>query len=122
VANHAYWLSDLEVRRGAAIGTIDVRSLGFGVGDPKPSGQKLGAGVLTGGTKVAIPYAEFSQTWGTTPKTAKRDALDVVAHNVTRVVIDVRRARVNCAAKLHITSNGPVKVVLAGCDRTVTRS
>jgi hypothetical protein len=122
VANHAYWLSGLTVRKEGRVGTIDVRSLGFGVGDPTPSGQKIGAGVLTGGTKAAIPYAQFSQTWGATPKTAKRNALDVVAHNVSRVVVDVPRAQVTCSAKVHITSDGPVQVVLAGCDRTIRRT
>lgn len=114
VANHAYWLSGVTVRKPGT-GTIDVRSEGFGVGDPKPSGEKYGAGVLTGGTKAAIPYLQFSQSWGAVPKTAKRDALDVVAHNVSRVVIDVKRARVDCQAKVHVTSDGPIKVILAGC-------
>src|SRR5947208_15838909 len=36
VADHAYWLSRLRVRdpKAAPTGTIDVRSHGFGVGDP----------------------------------------------------------------------------------------
>jgi pimeloyl-ACP methyl ester carboxylesterase len=117
VANHAYWLSGLTVRKDATIGTIDVRSEGFGVGDPTPSGEKLGAGALTGGTKVAIPYVQFSQSWGTPPKTAERDVLDVTATNVSRVVIDVRRAHVDCNANVHVTSDGPLKVILAGCSK-----
>lgn len=120
VADHAYWLSGITPRKTGAIGTIDVRSLGFGVGDPKPSGMKEGAGALTGGTKAAIPYVEFRQTWGPTPRTPKRDALDVVATNVSRVVVDVRRARVDCDATVHVKSDGPVRVVLAGCGRTVS--
>jgi hypothetical protein len=118
VADHAYWLSGLTVRKHGAIGTIDVRSQGFGVGDAKPSGEKLGAGALTGGTKVAIPYAQFSQTWSAVPKTAKRDSLDVTATNISRVVIAPQRAHVDCNAKVHVTSDGPVKVVLAGCHRS----
>ncbi|HVT22736.1 MAG TPA: alpha/beta hydrolase-fold protein [Mycobacteriales bacterium] len=122
VANHAYWLSGVTPRRAGAPGTIDVRSLGFGVGDPKPSGMRMGAGLLTGGTKAAIPYVEFRQTWGETPKTPKRDALAVAARNISRVVVDVRRARVDCAAAVHVTSDGPVKVVLSGCGRTIRAS
>ncbi len=122
VADHAYWLSGLAVGKAGAIGTIDVRSLAFGVGDPKPSGMKEGAGVLTGGTKVAMPFVQFSQTWGPAPKTRKLDALNVVAHNVSRVVIDVHRARVDCAALLHVRTDGPVAIVLAGCGRTVRAS
>jgi hypothetical protein len=120
VANHAYWLSGLAVRKHGAIGTIDVRSQGFGVGDPKPSGEKLGAGALTGGTKVAIPYVQFNQTWGAIPKTAKRDVLDVTATNISRVVIDVHRAHVDCDVKVHVKSDGPVTITLSGCDRTLT--
>ncbi|HVW79998.1 MAG TPA: hypothetical protein VHB69_03540 [Mycobacteriales bacterium] len=115
VADHAYWLSGLAVRKRGTTGTIDVRSLGFGSGDPAPSGEHYGAGVLTGGTKAAIPYVQFSQTWGPVPKTAKRDVLDVTATNIARVVIDVRRAHVDCNATVRLHSDGPTKVILAGC-------
>jgi hypothetical protein len=121
IADHAYWLSKVTPRRAGATGTIDVRSLAFGAGDPTPSGMKVGAGALTGGTKAAIPYVEFSQAWGKSPKTPKRDALDVVARNIARVVVDVHRARIDCHAKVHVNSDGPVRVVLGGCGRTVTR-
>ncbi|HWA65952.1 MAG TPA: hypothetical protein VG899_06230 [Mycobacteriales bacterium] len=117
VADHAYWLSGLKVSKPGAIGTIDVRSEGFAGGDPTPSGERYGAGVLTGGTKVAIPYVQFSQTWGAAPKTARRDVLDVAATNIARVVIDVRRAHVDCNAKVHLTSDGPVHVTLAPCSK-----
>jgi hypothetical protein len=119
VADHAYWLSDMSPRKAGSIATIDVRSGGFGVGDPKPSGMKEGAGALTGGTKAAIPYVEFSQTWGPAPKTSKRDVLSVVAANISRVVVDVRRARVDCHANVDVKSDGPIRVILAGCARTV---
>jgi hypothetical protein len=75
--------------------------------------------VLTGGEHVAIGYARLSQTWGAAPRTARRDALDVVAHNIARVVVDVHRARVDCNARVQVSSDGPLRVVLAGCDRTV---
>jgi pimeloyl-ACP methyl ester carboxylesterase len=119
IADHAYWLSGVTPRKAGHLATIDVRSRGFGVGDPKPSGMRVGAGALTGGTKAAIPYVELRQTWGPAPRTAKRNALDVVASNVARVVVDVRRARVGCGATVHVKTDGPVRVVLAGCHRTV---
>ncbi|HVX70830.1 MAG TPA: hypothetical protein VHA79_14190 [Mycobacteriales bacterium] len=119
VADHAYWLSDVTPRKAGAIGTIDVRSRGFGSGDPQPSGMKVGAGALTGGTKAIIPYVEFSQSWSKPPRTPKRDALDVVARNISRVVVAVHRARVDCHATVRVKSDGPVRVVLAGCNRTV---
>ncbi|HVY10470.1 MAG TPA: hypothetical protein VHB18_10020 [Mycobacteriales bacterium] len=119
LADHAYWLSGLTLRKPGAIGTIDVRSLGFGKGDPAPSGTKTGAGTLNGGTKVAMPYVEFSQSWGAAPKTSKRDVLEVVAQNISRVVVAVKRAHVDCHARVHVRSDGPVAVVLQGCGRTL---
>jgi hypothetical protein len=122
VADHAYWVSHVAPRKPGSIATIDVRSLGFGVGDPKPSGMQYGAGALTGGTKAAMPYVELRQSWGATPKTPRRNALEVVATNVSRVVVDVHRAKVNCRAHVHVETDGPVKVILAGCHRTVDAS
>jgi hypothetical protein len=119
VADHAYWVSEVTPRKPGSIGTIDVRSLGFGAGDPKPSGMQYGAGALTGGTKAAMPYVELRQSWGATPKTPRRNALEVVATNISHVVIDVSRAKVDCHAHVHIKTDGPVKVTLAGCHQAV---
>ena len=45
--------------------------------------------------------------------------LDVELTNIAAVTIDPNRARVGCDADVHVTSDGPATVGLAGCDRTV---
>ncbi|HEX8074835.1 MAG TPA: hypothetical protein VF545_07625 [Thermoleophilaceae bacterium] len=116
-ADHAYWVSGAAVRdlKAAPTGTIDVRSQGFGTGDPPVLGVKPGGGSLNGGNHGPMPYVERSQDWGSAPRTPVRDALEITARNVSTVTIDARRARVSCAAKLNVKSDGPLKVVLGGC-------
>jgi len=117
-AGHAYWVSDVTLRNAsgtAPLGTIDVRSRGFGVGDPAPSGTVTGAGTLTGGASPAIPYTSQAQTWGSAPATPVEDRLDITAQNVSSVTINASRARVTCDAQLDITSDGPLTVNMVGC-------
>ncbi|MFL5887251.1 MAG: hypothetical protein ACJ77M_19450 [Thermoleophilaceae bacterium] len=120
VANHAYWLSDLAVRNFKVpdphTGTIDVRSEAFGTGDPQVLPVKAGGGDLEGGAHGPTPFVERDQEWGPVPKTPARDVLDVNATNIKAATIDVRRARVSCAAKLNVKSDGPINVTLAGCE------
>jgi pimeloyl-ACP methyl ester carboxylesterase len=116
VADHAYWLSDITERSSSlATGTIDVRSEGFGVGDPTPTGVTQGAGVLTGGNHVAMPYVSRDQGWNATPSAPQADTLDISATNIAAVTIDVTRARVDCNATLNVTTDGPVAITLDGC-------
>jgi hypothetical protein len=124
VADHAYWVSGLAVRdpKAAPTGTFDVRSEGFGVGDPPVLGEKQGAGVLTGGNHGPMPFSERSQEWGPIPKTPVRDVLDVNATNVRTATVDAPRARVSCAAKLKVKSDGPLDVTLAGCGAGILPS
>ena len=42
------------------------------------------------------------------------------AVNVASVTVDVSRARVDCNVSLHVTTDGPLTVNLAGCGRTVS--
>jgi hypothetical protein len=92
-----------------------VRSEGFGLADPTPSATQPGAGALTGGQIPAIPFTSQAKTWGEAPSAPVADALDLTAHNVSKVTVDATRARVDCAAQLHVTSDGPLKVKLADC-------
>jgi hypothetical protein len=120
-AGHAYWLYGVTLRNGegtAPLGTADVRSEGFGVGDPTPSATQHGAGALTGGQIPAIPFTSQGKTWGEAPPAPVTDALDVSARNVSAMTIDAARAKVDCAAQLHVTTDGPLKVKLADCPGT----
>ena len=116
IGDHAYWLSDLTVR-AATPGTIDVRSEGFGVGDPKPLDEQPGGGTLDGGSRGPMSYASRDREWGPTPKEPVRNVLDVDAKNVRTATIDASRARVSCGAKLNVKTDGPLDVTLTGCSR-----
>ena len=63
----------------------------------------------------SIPYVSETKTWGMAASTPKRDALAITATNVGSVLIDAKRAKVNCAAALAVTTDGPLTVTLADC-------
>ncbi|MFP5219835.1 MAG: hypothetical protein ACLGIG_08870 [Actinomycetes bacterium] len=121
VADGAYWLSDLVVRDAEAspTATVDVRSLAFGQGEHEVLPVENGAGVLTGGNLPALPYTVRSQSWSTPEPVAAEDRLVVEATNLATLTIDVERARVGCDVVLDVTTDGPVTVVLEGCDRVL---
>jgi hypothetical protein len=117
-ADHAYWLSGIEVADGSGaspFGTIDVRSEGFGTGDPAAGDTQADAGALTGGNIPSIGYQRQRKEWGATPRAAQADHLVIDAKNVASVTIDPQRARVSCAAQLAVTTDAPLTVTLAGC-------
>jgi pimeloyl-ACP methyl ester carboxylesterase len=120
VANHAYWLSGMKLRDGsgdAPLGTIDVLSRGFGLGDPVPGPTQHGGGALGPGTLGELAFTEQSKGWGPVPKRSTIDVLEISAKNVRSVTIDPARARVDCDAQLDVTSDGPLSITLAGCGR-----
>jgi hypothetical protein len=115
---HAYWVYGVSLRDAggtAPLGKVDVRSHGFGLGDPAPAATQSGAGALTGGQIPAIPYTSQSKSWGPAPTEAKADTLDIDATNVSAVTIDAKRAKVNCKARLNVVTDGPLTVTLADC-------
>ncbi len=117
-AGHAYWVYGVALREsgGAApLGTVDVRSEGFGRGDPTPGETTHGAGALTGGTIPAIPYTSQAKAWGPAPSEAASDALVVSATNVASFSVDAARAHVDCSAALHVSTDGPLKLTLSDC-------
>ena len=122
VANHAYWISGLTVRHTGSKGTIDAVSRGIPSGNPTPSGEQHGAGVLTGGLIPAIGYMRQYQTWGAPPNEIRRDVLDVRATNLATATIDPGRAGLSCHARVHVTTDGPIKITLAGCGRVIKAS
>ena len=120
VADHAYWLSGLRVRDAeAGTGTIEVRSEAFGEGVPEVQPVTVGAGTVTGGAFGTAPYAERRQDVAEPAAAPKADRLVVSATNVGRVVVDPARAQLSCAADVQVESDGPLEVVLEGCNRTV---
>ena len=110
VADHAYWLSGVRVRdaKAAPRGTIDVRSEGFGTGDPAVKPVASSQEVLTGGAHGPMPYLHRVLDWEPAPAAAKADRLVVKAQNIGAATVDARRAKVSCAPALDITSDGPL--------------
>ena len=126
VGNHAYWVSGVTIRspshtatNGDPEGEIDVFSHGFGTSDPVASGSQPGTGTLTGGNMGPLAFASLTQTWAAAAPAPASDTLDVDATNIATASIDVSRAHVDCNAKLNITTDGPITITLAGCNRTV---
>jgi pimeloyl-ACP methyl ester carboxylesterase len=121
VGNHAYWLSGIAVRdTGSAVprGGIDVKSHGFGEGDPVASATQSGAGTTTGNLGIQAYVSQF-KTWSLPTLAPTANRLDIVARNVSEVTIHVQRAKVGCDAALAVDTDGPLTVTLAGCDRQV---
>jgi hypothetical protein len=117
VSDHAYWLSGVKLRDPAGgTGRIDVLSHGFGAGEPDPSATQTGSGKVTGGYFLPeYPFTRAFKTWGPGPPAPVADVLDVSASNVRTVNVDTKRARVSCAAKLMVETDGPLDVVLGRC-------
>jgi hypothetical protein len=125
VGDHAYWVSGLTLRsqahtasNGDPEGQIDVFSHGFGTGDPA-AGSQPGTGTLSGGNMGPLSFASLTQTWGPVPPAPAADTLDVNATNIATATIDVTRAHVDCNATVNVTTDGPITLTLAGCNRTV---
>ena len=110
IADHAYWLSGLTVKPGAARGTIDVRSLGFGTGDAPVGSVQSGAGTLDGGSRGSTPYLSQSLDWGKVPSQPRQDKLVVTATDVATATVDARRAHVSCHPQLDLAQAPGLKL------------
>jgi S-formylglutathione hydrolase FrmB len=109
VANHAYWASGLRLRdANARRGTFDVRSAGFGTGDPEVQPVATGEGTLEGGAHGPMPYQQRERRWGDAPPLARTSKLFVKAGNIAGARIDATRARVGCAPKIYLGVDGPL--------------
>jgi pimeloyl-ACP methyl ester carboxylesterase len=115
VADHAYWVSRIRTRDGGQ-GTVDAFSYGFGKGDPAASLTQSGAGTLEGGNLGTLTFSRQFKTWGPAPQIPSADRIDLTATNVSSLTINPMRAHVDCNVDLHVTSDGPIAVTLAGCD------
>lgn len=117
VADHAYWLSRLRVSEGAAFGTIDVRSLGFGRGDAPVGEVAVSADNLEGGSRGPTPYAARTREGIAAPAARRANRLVIESTDVASVTIDPKRARVTCAAKVDTSAAPGLTVRLAGCRK-----
>ena len=109
VADHAYWASGLRLRDASVRrGTFDVRSAGFGVGDPPVLDVATGSGALNGGSHGPMPYQERARRWGDAPTAGRTDKLFVKAGNIAAATLDATRARVGCAPKVYLGVDGPL--------------
>ncbi|HEX8052232.1 MAG TPA: hypothetical protein VF517_04510, partial [Thermoleophilaceae bacterium] len=118
VADHAYWVSGLTLRDGRAVrGVFDVRSAGFGVGDPPVLDIETSQGTLEGGAHGPMPYQRRERRWGPAPPLARTDKLFVKAGNVRSATIDGTRARVGCAPKVYLAIDGPLSLRLTCADK-----
>ena len=120
VGDHAYWLSRLKLREGAAQGRIDAISRGFGVGEPEPGETERGTGTLEGGNYGTLVYTRQRKAWGEPPAQPAENKVAIVASGIESATLHVKRARVDCDVEVEIESDGPLAVKLAGCGRTVT--
>ncbi|MEA2448800.1 MAG: hypothetical protein QOG63_732 [Thermoleophilaceae bacterium] len=117
-ADHAYWLSAVKLRGGTA-GKIDASSHGFGTSDPVASPTDVGVDTLHGGNLGDVQFTRRSKTWGAPPPGPVANRIDVSATNVSEATINPQRARVGCDATVNITTDGPIAITLAGCNRVV---
>jgi hypothetical protein len=114
VGDHAYWMSDIQSRSGA-LGTIDVKSHGFGLKDAPPAPVVTGAGVETGSTVPVNAYTTEHRTKPAPVAAPVANRLDITATNIRTVTIDPHQAKVTCDADLNVTTDGPLTVRLIGC-------
>jgi hypothetical protein len=112
VGDHAYWVSGLRVRdtKESPRGTIDARSAGFGVGDAPVLDIASSQGTLQGGAHGPMPYQRRERKWGQTPALARTNKLFVNARNIGAASFDGSRARVGCAPKLYVQTDGPLEL------------
>jgi hypothetical protein len=118
VADHAYWLSELQAR-GDGNAEVDAFSKAFGEGIPAVSEVEPGGGALTGGEIPAMAFISRTQSWGEAPATAAEDVITIDATNLKSMTIDVARAGVSCDVEVDVQTDGPLEVSLAGCGRTL---
>lgn len=121
VADHAYWISGLQLRDTAAgaTGRIDIRSEAFGVGEETVLDTITSQGFLQGGTHGPMSYQRTAQDWAPVTAAATADRLHIQASNIGTLVVDVQRARLSCAPDLKVSSDGPLEIRLQGCDTSI---
>ncbi|MBV8943497.1 MAG: prolyl oligopeptidase family serine peptidase, partial [Solirubrobacterales bacterium] len=120
-STHVYWLSDIALRDptngplGPELGKVDAFSRGFGVTNPQTNPPQT-----THGTSGTYVYTGQVRTWREERHVPARDELDLSLVNIRAVTVNVGRAHLTCGVRVHVRSDGPAVVRLAGCGRTVS--
>ena len=116
VANGAYWVSSLTLANAAAgVGSVDVRSQGFGKADAAVIPSVQSNAVYMGGYLEPAPYTRRLQEWQVPAAEPAQDRLVIKASNIASLTIDPQRARISCRAAMQIDSDVPLRVTLKGC-------
>jgi hypothetical protein len=100
-------------------GRVDAHTLAFGEGDTPRLAPTAAAGVLTGGVVPAMAYSRQILGWGETPHIAPENKLTLNLVNLKTITVDMARAGLTCDAPVDVTTDGPVTITFAGCDRVV---
>lgn len=120
VADHAYWISGLQLRDAAAsaTGSIDAHSQGFGQADAAPAAVQNNAQMLMGGNHGPVPYLRWLREPSAPIAAPVANRLQVVVRNLAYAAIDTQRARLDCqSAEVQIETDGPVSIELMPCQR-----
>jgi hypothetical protein len=117
IADHAYWLSDIQTRR-YELGAIDVVTKGLGEKDAPVPGVHREPGVAGGTFSPVNPYLREYRHLHDPVSTDAENELVIRSAGVDQLKIDPDRAGVDCDARLTVHTDGPLKVTLTGCDRT----
>lgn len=116
IANGAYWVSGLTLADAAAgLGSIDIRSQGFGKADAAVIPAVQSNAAYSGGYLEPAPYTRRLQEWQAPAAETAQDRLVIKASNISSLTIDPQRARVSCRAAMQIDSDVPLRVTLKGC-------
>ncbi|MGI8726573.1 MAG: hypothetical protein ACR2K6_02690, partial [Solirubrobacterales bacterium] len=120
IHNHAYWVSELELRDGTgepatdpARGEIDAKSLAYGEGEPNTTSVGPGAAAPLDGL-TGVNTIEGTE-WDGIPSAPAENALELELENVGEVLIDGTRAKLDGTTPLRITytADGPGAVRVA---------
>ncbi len=98
---------------------MDARSEGFRQNDPAENPTQTYPDTLQGGNLGPLAYEERRKSWDAATPAPARDVLHLDAENLWRVVVHPARARLSCHPQLDVTTDGPLRLTLAGCGRTL---
>ncbi len=116
--DHAYWVFGVKIKDASLINAkVDVKSWGFGLNDAVPldTVKTLNTDYALGQSISYHNYNKWIRNLAEPVATAARDEVDVVATNVSQVIIDGVRAKLSCNAKINLTGDPATKVIIHGC-------